>query len=92
VAADTQKLANENAFVGVLEVRLSPGKVEPRHRHPHGLSVYFTEWDAKATPDGGQPAVSRRRAASFVWNEATVHMVENVGTTESHILRVELKF
>jgi hypothetical protein len=28
---------------------------------------------------------------TFAWNEAIVHSVENVGRTEGHILRIELK-
>ena len=92
VAGDTHRLALDNAFVRVLEVRLPPGKVEPRHRHPHGMSVYFTDWDVKVTPDGGAPETRHRQAGTFVWNEAIVHRVENVGTTEGRILRIELKY
>lgn len=91
VAADTHKVALENAFVRVLDVHLPPGKVEPRHRHPHGLSVYFTDWEAKVTVDGGQPEVRSRKAGTFAWSEAVVHTVQNVGPTEGHILRIELK-
>ena len=39
-APDTHKIAFENAFVRVLDVRVPPGSTERRHRHPHGLSVY----------------------------------------------------
>lgn len=92
VAADTHKLALENKFVRVLDVHIPPGKVEPRHRHPHGMSVYFTDWDAKVTPDGGPGEVHHRKAGTFRWNEAVVHTVENAGLTEGHILRIELKF
>ena len=92
VAGDTHRLAFENAFVRVLDVHLPPGKVEPRHRHPHGMSVYFTDWDAKVTADGGQPDVHHRKAGTFAWNEAVVHTVENAGRTEGHILRIELKY
>ena len=92
VAPDTHRVALENKFVRVLDVRLPPGKVEPRHRHPHGMSVYFTDWDAKVTADGGQPEVRHRTAGTFAWSEAIVHRVENVGTTEGHILRIELKY
>lgn len=91
VAADTHKVALENAFVRVLDVRLPPGKVEPRHRHPHGLSVYFTDWEAKVTVDGGQPEAHARKAGTFAWSEAVIHTVQNVGKTEGHILRIELK-
>jgi quercetin dioxygenase-like cupin family protein len=92
VAGDTHRVALENKFVRVLDVQLPPGKVEPRHRHPHGMSVYFTDWDVKVTPDGGQPEGRHRKAGTFAWSEAIVHRVENVGTTEGHILRIELKY
>jgi beta-alanine degradation protein BauB len=92
VAPDSHKLAFENAFVRVLDVHVAPGKTEPRHRHPHGMSVYFTDWDAKVTVEGKQPEVHHRKAASFAWSDAVIHTVENVGTSEGHILRIELKY
>lgn len=91
VAPDTHKVALDNAFVRVLDVRLPPGKIEPRHRHPHGMSVYFTDWDAKVTLDGQPAQVRSRKAGTFAWSDAVVHTVENVGRTEGHILRIELK-
>ncbi len=91
VAGDTHRLAFENAFLRVLDVHLPPGKVEPRHRHPHGMSVYFTDWEAKVMVDGKAPDVHPRQAGTFAWSEAVVHSVENVGRTEGHILRIELK-
>jgi quercetin dioxygenase-like cupin family protein len=91
-AGDTHKLAFENKFVRVLDVHLPPGKVEPRHRHPHGMSVYFTDWDARVTVEGGKPEMHHRTAGSFAWSEALIHTVENAGKTEGHILRIELKF
>ncbi len=92
VAGDTHRLAFENQFVRVLDVHLPPGKVEPRHRHPHGMSVYFTDWEAKVTPDGMPTEVHPRKAGTFAWNEAVIHTVQNAGPTEGHILRIELKF
>ena len=92
VAGDTHRLAFENQFVRVLDVHLPPGKVEPRHRHPHGMSVYFTDWEAKVTPDGMPTEVLPRKAGTFAWNEAVIHTVQNAGPTEGHILRIELKF
>ena len=92
VAGDTHRLAFENQFVRVLDVHLPPGKVEPRHRHPHGMSVYFTDWEAKVTPDGKPTEVHPRKAGTFAWNEAVIHTVQNAGKTEGHILRIELKF
>src|SRR6516225_2613081 len=68
VAAASHKLAFENSFVRVLDVHVPVGQSEPRHRHPHGLSVYFTDWDAKVTADGGQPEVHHRVAGTFAWS------------------------
>ena len=92
VAGDTHRVALDNQFVRVLDVHLPPGKVEPRHRHPHGMSVYFTDWEAKVTPDGKPTEVHPRQAGTFAWNEAVIHTVQNAGKTEGHILRIELKF
>ena len=92
VAGDTHKLAFENTFVRVLDVHLPPGKVEPRHRHPHGMSVYFSDWDARVQADGAAAEVRHRQNGTFAWNEAITHTVQNVGKTEGHILRIELKF
>jgi quercetin dioxygenase-like cupin family protein len=91
VAPDTHKVAFENAFVRVLDVHVPPGKTEPRHRHPHGLSVYLTDWDAKVTVDSRAPQVNSRKAGTFAWSDAVVHTVENVGKSEGRVLRIELK-
>jgi hypothetical protein len=92
VAADTHRVAFENTFVRVLDVRIPAGKTEPRHRHPHGLSVYFTDWDAKVTVDGAAPQINQRKAATFAWSEAIIHTVENLSKSEAHVLRIELKY
>jgi quercetin dioxygenase-like cupin family protein len=91
VAPDTHKVAYENAFVRVLEVHIPPGSVEPRHRHPHGLSVYLSDWAARVTVDGKEPQVNQRKAGSFAWSDAVIHTVQNVGKAEGHVLRIELK-
>ena len=91
VAPDTHRIAFENAFVRVLEVHIPPGKTEPRHRHPHGLSVYLTDWEARVTVDGRAPQVNQRKTGTVAWSDATIHTVENVGKTEGRVMRIELK-
>lgn len=91
VAPDTHKVAFENAFVRVLEVHIPPGQIEPRHRHPHGLSVYFSDWEAKVTVDGKASQVNRRKTGTVAWSDAVIHTVQNVGRSEGHVLRIELK-
>jgi quercetin dioxygenase-like cupin family protein len=92
VAPDTHKVAFENALVRVLEVHIPPGSIEPRHRHPHGLSVYLSDWQAKVTVDGNEALVNQRKTGSFAWSEAVIHTVQNIGPTEGHVLRIELKY
>ena len=91
VAPDSHKVAFENMFVRVLEVHVPPGSIEPRHRHPHSLSVYLATQDTKITIDGQAPQVTHREVGSFAWSDAVIHTVQNVGTTEMHVLRIELK-
>ncbi|MET0167675.1 MAG: cupin domain-containing protein [Vicinamibacterales bacterium] len=92
VAPDTHKVAFENAFVRVLEVHIPPGSIEPRHRHPHGLTVYLSDWQAKVTLDGQEALVNQRKAGTFAWSEAVIHTVQNVGPSEGQVLRIELKY
>ena len=91
VAPDTHKIAFENAFVRILDVHVPAGRTEPRHRHPHGLSVYFSDWEAKVTVDGREPQVNKRKTGTFAWSDAVIHTVQNVGKSDAHVLRIELK-
>jgi quercetin dioxygenase-like cupin family protein len=91
VSPETHRITFENTFVRVLDVRIPAGKIEQRHRHPHGLSVYLTDWDAKVTVDGQAPQVNQRKSGTVAWSDALIHTVQNVGTTEGHVIRVELK-
>jgi hypothetical protein len=90
-APDTHKLAFENAFVRVLEVRVPAGKTEPMHSHPRRVVVYLTDFHTRTTVRGGKPEDNLRKAGMVRWSEPLVHTVENIGQAEGHVISVELK-
>ncbi len=91
VAGDTHKLAFENSFVRVLEVRVPPGKTEPWHQHGRRVVVYLSDFHTRVTERGGQPQDTLRKAGLVRWSEPTIHQVENIGKTEGHVISIDLK-
>ena len=92
VAGDTHKLVFQNQFVRVIETKLPVGSHEPRHYHPHGVTVYLADFEVRITEDGKAPVTRARKGGTAVWSEATVHEVHNAGKTAGHVFRVELKY
>ena len=92
VAKDTHKVLYENKLVRVIEAKVPPGKMEPKHKHPHGVTIYLATYDLrqKTFPDN-KVVNAHREFGTVVWSEATVHEIHNVGKTPMHSIRVELK-
>ncbi len=92
VAKDTHRLLYENRFVRVIEAKVPPGKMEPKHKHPHGVTIYLATYDLrqKTFPDGKETN-AHREFGTVIWSEPTVHEIHNVGKTAMHSVRVELK-
>jgi hypothetical protein len=92
ITPQTHKLLFENQFVRVTESNVPAGGTEPKHAHPHSVTVYLADSDSeiKTFPDGKTSRV-HRTAGTAAWSEAIVHEIKNVGTTPSHTIRIELK-
>jgi len=92
VIPENYKLIIDNPFVRVLEARIPAGTEEKPHRHLKGVSVALTEYtlESRTLPDG-QWVRNERKAGTTYWSDASLHQVRNVGKTESHTIRVELK-
>ena len=93
VIPENYKLIIDNPFVRVLEAHIPAGTEEKPHRHLKGVSVCLTEYtlESRTLPDG--PWVrNERKVGTTYWSEASLHQVRNVGTTESHTIRIELKY
>jgi hypothetical protein len=92
VIPENYKLIIDNPFVRVLEARIPAGTEEKPHRHLKGVSVCLTEYtlESRTLPDG-QWVRNDRKVGTTYWSEASLHQVRNVGKTESHTMRIELK-
>jgi hypothetical protein len=92
VIPENYQLIIDNPFVRVLEARIPAGTEEKPHRHMKGVSVCLTEYtlESRTLPDG-QWVRNDRKVGTTYWSEAGLHQVRNVGKTESHTMRIELK-
>ena len=92
VIPENYKLIIDNAFVRVLEARIPPGTEEKPHRHLKGVSVCLTEYTLESrTLPNGQWVRNERKVGTTYWSYASLHQVRNVGKTQSHTIRIELK-
>jgi hypothetical protein len=93
VCKDTQKLVFENQLVRVVEERVPPGVAQAKHRHRHGVSIALSDYTNEETSYPSHKTMRRsRKAGDAGWREASVHESRNVGTTEEHVMRIELKY
>ena len=87
---DLYKVAFENERVRVLEYRDAPGDRTTPHSHPDSVMVTLADFDRKLIM-GDQEREMSLTAGRAVWIPAQSHAGENVGTTPSHSIFVELK-
>lgn len=88
---ETHKVILDNAEVRVLDVHLPPGQQVAMHSHPANFVYYVTDAKVKVTSPDGKTAQREFKAGQAVWGEAVTHAVENVGTSEIHLVQTELK-
>ena len=88
---DSQKLMMENQFVRVIDVRVPAGVAEPLHSHGRSVTIALTDYDNETRAPGAQWAKSHTKFGEVKWAEPVTHEARNTGTTEQHVIRVELK-
>lgn len=92
VAPQFHKVLIDNDKVRVLEVTLKPGDKIPMHSHPGGyVSISMTGSKARFVTADGKSADREMKANEPVWSDAVTHTAENIGTTETKVIVVELK-
>ncbi len=96
VIPENYKLIIDNPFVRVLEAHIPAGTEEKPHRHLKGVSVCLTEYtlESRVLNNGQWSNWTRneRKIGTTYWSDASLHQVRNVGTTDSHTIRIELKY
>jgi hypothetical protein len=88
--ADKYEVVFENDRVRVLEYRDRPGARTSPHRHPDSV-VYTVSSFERRLVQGGQHRDVRMEAGRVSWLAAQEHSGENIGSTETHVIFVELK-
>ncbi len=91
VAPDVSKLIMENDRVRVFDARFKPGVKAAMHSHPDHVLYIFNDGKMKITPSNGKPQTMDLKTGQVIWMDATSHEAENMGTTDVHMLVVELK-
>ena len=84
------KVVFENERVRVLEYRDEPGMRTTPHSHPDSVMVTMSSFDRRLSVGDQERDVSLE-AGQAVWIPAQTHAGENIGTTQTHSMFIELK-
>jgi len=87
---DKYKVVFENDQVRVLEYRDTPGAKTKPHQHPNSVLLFLSNSRRRLTVGNDARDVTVE-AGQAVWSPAHVHAGENIGTTDTRVIFVELK-
>jgi len=87
---DKYKVVFENERVRVLEYRDKPGDRTSPHQHPDSVMYTLATFERRLI-HGDQERDVQLQAGRVVWVAAQEHQGENIGTTDSHSIFIELK-
>jgi quercetin dioxygenase-like cupin family protein len=88
---DKYKVILENDNVRVMEYRDRPGATTKLHHHRAFVLYVLAPFKRKLTfPDGTQK-VRAFKTGDVFWMDEQIHVGQNVGTTDTHALLVEIK-
>jgi quercetin dioxygenase-like cupin family protein len=87
---DKYRVVFENDRVRVLEYRDRPGDRTSPHRHPDSVMYTLSAFERRLIHDGKGRDV-KLESGRVNWLAAQDHSGENIGSTETHVLFVELK-
>jgi hypothetical protein len=89
--SDKYKVVLENERVRVLEYRDKPGDKTTMHTHPDFVVVSRSAFKRRLILPGGKTAEREFKAGDVMWSDAQLHIGENIGDTDTHVLIIELR-
>jgi len=81
----------DNDQVRVVRVVLKPGEKLAMHSHGANIVYALSSGKSKYTLADGKTEEREMKAGTAVWSDGVTHGTENIGTTETRALVVELK-
>lgn len=87
---DKYQVIFENARVRVLEYRDLPGGKTHPHQHPDSVMVTLSGFQRRLDADQSTRDVVMEPGRAH-WLPAQTHAGENIGTTPTHVLFIEIK-
>ena len=88
---DKYKVVFENDRVRVLEYRDAPGQQTNPHDHPDSVMVTLSGFERRLVAEDGEHRDVTLEPGLVRWLDAQTHSGENIGSTPTHVLFVELK-
>jgi hypothetical protein len=88
---DKYKVVLENAQVRVLEYKDQPGEKTHQHAHPAFVLYAVTAFKRKIHLPDGKVLMREFKPGDVMYSPEQTHIGENVGTTPTHVIMVELK-
>jgi quercetin dioxygenase-like cupin family protein len=91
VAPHLYKVLLENDRVRVLEVRAQPGVKSAMHTHPNYVAVAISDGKYRFTSPDGKSVEMELKPGQTLFLDPVEHATEILGTSEAHIVLIELK-
>jgi len=91
LAPENYRLLLENDRVRVFDVRIQPGENLSMHANGPSVIYVFNDGRLKHTYPDGTTKVKTAVSGAVIWDEAEAHETMNVGNTDIHSLKIELK-
>lgn len=85
------KVILENERSRVLDYRDRPGEKTSQHRHPESVLYALSAFERRLTFPDGTSKILHLKTGDVFFLPAQIHIGENIGTTDTHVLLVEFK-